>query len=191
MNNQKQMELQRAILEIENPYHKDDLILSYSDFLKARDYLVYHQFNPVVFNNLVKLANNEWATEKRISRLSLIFKLKQYYQVAKGNKTNYYSDNINKSFIPLSLDTRIQLFEIFKKIFEESKYFSNKQLGEARKFCNNLIINIEFTSLEEEWFCNNAFVSELILNRALRYPTPSIIISKWARNNFQNNKLVS
>ena len=82
MNKYWKIELQRAILQIDNPYPKDDFIVSYSDFLKARDYLGYYKFNPVVFNHLVMITNNEWATEKRISRLSLILKVKQYYRVA-------------------------------------------------------------------------------------------------------------
>ena len=191
MNKYWKIELQRAILQIDNPYPKDDFIVSYSDFLKARDYLGYYKFNPVVFNHLVMITNNEWATEKRISRLSLILKVKQYYRVALEIKTNDYYQKAKKKPVPLSFETRKQLFEIFKKTFEESKHISNKQLEEARKFCNSLIINIEFTTLEEEWFCNNAFVSELILNRVLRYPTKSSKISNWAKINFTNNNLVT
>lgn len=74
MNKQRKIELQRAIIELEKPYPKDDLILSYPDFIKVWDYLIHYQFNPVVFENLVNLANDFWNSEKRISRLSMLQK---------------------------------------------------------------------------------------------------------------------
>lgn len=46
--------------EIVNQYPKDNLILSYYDFLKLRNYIGYYKFNTVVFDNLLTLVNNEW-----------------------------------------------------------------------------------------------------------------------------------
>lgn len=188
MNKKRKIEILRAIAEIENPYPKDDLILSYSDFLKVRDYLGSYQFNPIVFNNLTNLANDKWNTEKRISRLSLLQKIKQYLH--QDATREYYSKNIKPNF-QLKVETNKLLFNLFRKTFEERNYISHKQLDEARKICNNVLINLELTPTEEEWLCSNILLSELILNRALRYPIKSEVISNWAKSNFQNDILRS
>lgn len=188
MNKQRKIELQRAIIELEKPYPKDDFILSYSDFLKVRDYLSYFQFNNVVFDKLVNLANDIWNTEKRISRLSLLQKIKQYLH--QDTSSDYYSRNIKPSF-QLKVETRKLLFNLFRKTFEERNYISNKQIEEARKICNNVLINLELTPIEEEWLCSNILLSELILNRVLRYPIKSELISNWTKSNFQNDILRS
>lgn len=191
MNKQRKIELQRAIIELENPYPKDDLILSYSDFLKVRDYLSYYQFNPIVFTNLINLANDEWNTKKRISRLSLLQKIKQYLHIIlQDTATGYYSKHTKPNF-QLSVETRKSLFDLFRKTFEDKNYISHKQLDEARKICNNVLINLELTQTEEEWLCFNISLSELILNRVLRYPIESVVISNWAKSNFQNDILRS
>jgi hypothetical protein len=166
---------------LEKPYPKGDLILSYSDFLKVRDYLSYYQFNPDIFDNLINLANDIWNTEKRISRLSLLQKIKQYLH--HDTTRDYYSRNTKPNF-QLNVETRKLLFNLFRKTFEEKNYISHKQLDEARKICNNVLINLELTPIEEEWLCSNIFVSELILNRVLRYPIKSEVISNWAKSNF-------
>jgi len=188
MSKQRKIELQRAIIKLEKPYPKDDLILSYSDFLKVRDYLSYYQFNPVVFANLISLTNDIWNTEKRISRLSLLQKIKQYLH--QDATRDYYSRNTKTNF-QLKVETRKLLFNLFRKTFEEKNYISNKQIEEASKICNNVLINLELTSIEEEWLCSNILLSELILNRVLRYPIKSEVIINWAKSNFQNDILRS
>lgn len=188
MNKQRKIELQRAIIELENPYPKDDLILSYSDFLMVRDYLNYYQFNPVVFDNLINLANDIWNTKKRISRLSLLQKIKQYLH---HDPTRDYYNRSTKPNFQLKVETRKLLFNLFRKTFEERNYISHKQLDEARKICNNVLINLNLTQIEEEWLCSNTLASELILNRVLRYPIKSEVISNWAKSNFQSNTLRS
>jgi len=186
---QKKIALNRAIIELENPYPKDDIILSYSDFLKVRDYLNYYQFNPIVFDNLVRLANDQWKTEKRISRLSLLQKIKQYlHTVPKGTSRDYYN-RINIPKLQLSVETHKLLFNLFRKTFEERKYINHTQIDEARKICNNILINLGLTSTEEDWLCSNFSTSELILNRLLRYPIKSGVISNWANNNIHNDNL--
>lgn len=188
MNKQRKIELQRAIIELEKPYPKDDLILSYFNFLNVREYLSYYQFNPIVFDNLIALANDKWNTEKRISRLSLLQKIKQYLR--QDTTRDYYSKNTKSNF-QLKVETRKLLFNLFRKTFEEGNYISYKQLDEVRKICNNVLINLELTPIEEEWLCANFLVSELILNRVLRYPIKSDVISNWAKSNFQNDILRS
>ncbi|MCO5259521.1 MAG: hypothetical protein M9916_05200 [Crocinitomicaceae bacterium] len=191
MNKQRKIELQRAITELEKPYPKDDLILSYSDFLKVRDYLGYYQFNPIVFENILNLTNDNWNTEKRINRFSLLQKIKQYLHITLQDTTRGYYNRNTKPNFQLSVETRKLLFNLFRKTFEEKNYISYKQLDEARKICNNVLINLELTPIEEEWLCANTLVSELILNRVLRYPIKSEVISNWAKSNFKNNILRS
>jgi len=189
MNKQRKIKLQRAIIEIENPYPKDDLILSYSDFLKVRNYLGCYQFNPFVFDNLLKLANDKWNTEERISRLSLLQKTKQYFLITQQDAGMSYYSRIARTNYQLTVDTRKKMFELFRKTFEESKLISNNQLDEARRICNNILISLALTPTEEEWLCSNILVSEMILNRVLRYPIKSEVISNWAKKNYQNDIL--
>lgn len=187
MSKNRRVEIQRAITEIENPYPKDNLISSYADFLKVRDYLSHYQFNPVVFGKLLDLAIDEWNTDKRISRLSLLLKIKQYFYISQLETVRgYYIRNTKANFI-LSAETRNKMFVLFRKTFEESEYLRDKQLDEARKFCNYILINLELTSAEEAWLCANSTNSQLILNRVLRYPAKSEVISIWAKNNLLND----
>lgn len=187
MEKYRKKELQQAIAEIENIYPKDDCILSYADFLKVRDSMAFYQFNPMLFKNLVHLANELWYSEKRISRLSLLQKIKQYYRNTRRQPNRgFYWQNTTPDF-QFSLELRMQLFNLFRKTFEEINYISENQLDIARKICNNLLINIELSPSEEEWLCAHASVSELILNRVLRYPIKSNVITQWAKNNYKNN----
>ncbi|MBK8737874.1 MAG: hypothetical protein IPL98_18925 [Saprospiraceae bacterium] len=161
MNKNRSIELRRAILEIENPFPKDDLIITYKDFLESRDYLCNYKFNSNVFDRLVNLALENWTTKHRINRLSLLQKIKQYFCL---NKSNEYYNQIIKPSIPLKIKVRKNLFKLFWKTFEESKFIPNRQLNNVRKICNYLLINLELTSEEEEWLSCNISKSELILN---------------------------
>jgi len=188
INKNRKIDIQRTITELEHPYPKNDLIKSYSDFLKVRNFLGSYQFNPVFFENLARLVNEIWNTEKRISRLSLLQKMKQYLHQTETRE--YYSRN-TKQNIKLNIETSKLLFQLFRKTFEECKYISDKQLEEARIICNSVLINLELNSTEQEWLCENAHVSELILNRVLRYPVKSLVISSWAKGNYHNDILRS
>lgn len=188
MNKERIKELRRSIAEIENPYPKDDLIMNYSDFLKIRDFLRHYQFNPIVFNNLLKLANDEWKSGKRINRLSLLQMTKRYLHVAQKPTKQDYHIKGSQNNITLSLDTRIQMFELFKKSIDDINNIHVKQIEEVSRICNNILINIELTEIEEEWLCHRVEASNHILNRILRYPSKSKVISKWAKDNFKNDK---
>ncbi|HRP16585.1 MAG TPA: hypothetical protein PL128_01200 [Ginsengibacter sp.] len=189
MDYSRQKQLQKAIIKLEDTYPDDDLILSYSDFLKVRDYLPYYQFNPAVMYKLVQLTNNTWSSATRISRLSLLQKIKQYYYTTVPHTP---MDRFVRGIIPdypLPAETRLALFDLFRKTFEEKKYLTLKQIETAKRICNNLLINKGLNPEAEAWFCKNAFESDLILNRTLRYPLRSVAISRWARTYFLNDKL--
>lgn len=187
MPNLRKLELQRAVIELEKPYPKDDLIVSYADFLKVRNYLGNYQFNPIVLENLVRIANELWRTEKRINRISLLEKIKLYYFITQQEEILGMYIRSTKPAYSITLETRTQLFSLFRKTFEESDFISPNQLNEARKICNNILINIGLTPNEEEWLCSNVSTSEMILNRTLRYPLFSKTISSWAIENFNND----
>lgn len=188
MDNKRKIEIQRSIIEIENPYPKDDLILTYADFLRERDYLGYYQFNPIVFNKIIDLLLDEWNSKKRMNRLSILQKTKQYFLLTQQDKSKGYYNRFFKPDYQLSIETKQKLFELFRKSFEESKNISEKQIGIVRKICNSLLINLELTPSEEAWLCANASKSEMILNRCLRYPKKSALISNWVKNNFNNDQ---
>ncbi|HNX90198.1 MAG TPA: hypothetical protein PKH58_14070, partial [Paludibacteraceae bacterium] len=63
--NPTQKQLLNLILEYEKPQAPDDLILTYQDFMKVRDFLSYYPFNPVVFENLLRLTIDLWTSDTR------------------------------------------------------------------------------------------------------------------------------
>lgn len=182
MSNYRKKELQRAIVEIEKPKADDDLILTYADFKKTRDFLGYYEYNPKVLNNLVKLAIELWSSNERINRISLLEKIKQYYhKTQKQTKSGFYVKSTKPDF-EVSTETKKLLFELFKSAFEYRNYYNEHQMKDARQLSNSLLINIDLTEVEEEWLCSQVTLSDLILNRVLRYPKASTTISKWALN---------
>jgi hypothetical protein len=42
---------------------------------------------------------------------------------------------------------------------------------------------------EEKWLCDNAFKNNNFLNRVLRYPICSSVISQWVKDNYNNDAL--
>jgi len=187
----KKIELQNAIIKLENVFPTNDLIITYADFLKVKHYLGSYQFNPAVFQNILCLINTLWKSNKRINRLVLLIKLREYLNTKDPDQQTSPHSRSFEFTNTLSLDIRKQLFELFTNIFDHPSHISSKQLEEARKYSNNLLINVGLTAVEEDWLCINADKSPHILNRILRYPIKSTIISKWARENFNNISFVT
>ena len=168
--------IQHLIYELENRYPEDNLITCYKDFLQIRDYLSCYQFNPVVFQSLIKLTINLWKTEQRIDRLSLLFKIKQYGLGKEGYKT------------AIDIQTRKLIFTLFKNTVEKAQLLTERQTKEAEMICNSLLVNLPLTEEEETWLCENENQSSIILNRILRYPVRSKIISQWINKYFNTDK---
>ena len=147
----------------------------YSDYVKVRDFLHYYKYNPVVLIALLQLTDLLWKSDKRVNRLSLIQSIKRY---GFKDKTELYP-----------LEIRLMVFELFRLSFDESGYLNPKQIPEIRKLSNSCLINLGLTEKEELWLTENAFKEDTILNRVLRYPVRSSIISKWAREHFYDNRL--
>ena len=179
------LEIQRAIVKLENPYPKDDLISNYQDFLKYRDFLDLYQFNIKVLEALIQLSNNTWLTGERIDRMSILWAIKKY-----GYETHHngYRCRLLKAKNP-SEELRLKLFHLFKRCFDENIPLNKKRLIELQNTCNGMIIMVPLNDSCVQWLCDNAFNSENILNRVLRYPVKSTIISKWVKRNYTNTNL--
>jgi len=173
--NSRQLEINRTICEIENIYPADNLIVTYKDFLKHRDFLCYYQYNSKVFYSLVYLTLKLWNTEKRISRQSLVHQTKRYF-----------SKSENRNNIPKEIKSK--LFELFRQIvvFENLK-LNNRSLEYLKNSTNNLLIEIKLSNDQIRFLFDNVNKSNHVLNRILRYPEKSKIISSWARENFEND----
>jgi hypothetical protein len=182
MINQRTFEIQKAITELENPYPKDDLISSYKDYLKVRDYLPFYQFNLSVFSSLLNLTCDLWPSNKRINRLSLLQSIKRYGYITHQGK-GYSTIAAKSADIPIEVNKKT--FMLFKYCFEGRVVLSPKQLEEAMKICNRILINTVLEDTDIEWLCENAEKSNIILNRVLRYPAKSAIISHWVRQHDQ------
>ncbi len=184
----RSMKIQKAIYEIENPYPPDSFILNYQDFLNYRDSLPHFQYNPYVLENLLDLSLSSWHTTERISRLSILENIRRYTR-DEESRTAYVASN--KKLAGLKLMTKKKVFKIFKNCFEEAQLLTDKQLPEARKICNSLLLNIDLEETEEKWLCTNYLKSHLILNRILRYPKRSKIISNWVKEHYHDDNLRS
>ena len=168
-------EIQRTILKIENPYPDDNILSNYPDYIKVRDFLHYYKYNIKVLNTLLQLTISLWKSEKRINRLSLMQSIKRY---GFKDKTELYP-----------IETRSLVFELFRLSYDESAFLNPNQVEEIRKLSNSCLMNLGLTENEETWLTDNAFKADNILNRVLRYPVQSSIISKWAREHFYDNRL--
>jgi len=183
--NQRLLEINRAITKIENPYPNDDLISSYKDYLKVRDYLPFYQFNLSVFSSLLDLTCELWHSNKRINRLSLLQSIKRYGYITHQGKG--YSTIVAKSAdIPIEVNRKA--FMLFKYCFEGRVVLSPKQLEEAKKICNRILINTILEDTDIEWLCENAEKSNIILNRVLRYPGKSAIIINWVKQHDKHDR---
>ncbi len=176
--NQRLLSIQREIVQLEKPYPENDLITCYKDFLQVRDFLHLYQFNIKVLESLIDLTYNSWESEDRISRMSLLIGIKRYLNTA-GEKP--YSSFSRKYPVVLSKDTRVKLFKLFRYCLETPGRLSKKQSEEAKGVANILIMNLSIDPGSEKWLVENIEHSPLILNRVLRYPAKSKVISKWAR----------
>lgn len=178
-------QISRAIADIERPYPPDDLIKNYRDFLKLRDVLPFYQYNPKVLAAMVDILCNLWYSEARISRLSLITIIKQYGRQINSDKV--YDGRLAAEPHRYPLEATRQLCWVFQRCFDRELPVNHKQAESIKANCNSLLIGAAMSGEEEKWLCRNLHLSPVILNRILRYPVPSSIISEWARANYNND----
>lgn len=174
----QQLEIQRAVAEIENIYPPDDYISSYKSFLMVRNTLHFCQFNPVVFSKLVELTVEIWDSQKRISRQSLISVARRYL----GKEKSRIQD--------LNQQTQRNIFKLFEKvvILEDLNLCHNSKTN-LQNTINSLLIGVRLEEFEIQILLGSYSKSNHILNRILRHPYKSSTISTWARNNFEKNEL--
>lgn len=178
--------IQRAIAEVNNPYPQDSFLLNYRDFLKHRHSLPFYQFNPVVLENLLDLCISLWNSNERISRLSLLENIRRY---SRDDESRSLYPFANKKLAALPLPVKKKLFLLFRNCFDESTKLTELQLPETRKICNAILLNIDLEDEEEKWLCSNYSRSPIILNRILRYPKKSKIITDWAKRHYHDDHL--
>mgnify|MGYP001063810496 CR=1 FL=1 len=171
-------QITHAIAAIENPYPPDDFIKTYKDFLRVRDVLTYYQYNPKVLASLADMLDSLWYSKERISRISLLTSIKQYGVRVKAVR-EYYGRT--KGLLhPFPVETNRKICRAFQRCFDSELPISRKQAENIKVLCNSLLIGAPLGAEEEQWLCSNADESPMILNRLLRYPVASPVISAWA-----------
>jgi hypothetical protein len=170
--NRKQISIEKAIAQIEQKFPNNHCITCYKDFLKQKHLLPHYKFNPFVFNSVLKLTIDVWQSKKRVSRLELINTL---LKMKAGNE-----ERVQKA----SLQIRKNIFEVFEKI----KFVPTAQMAEIQRRCNFLFKDIAVEDDGEMWLCFNTHTSPHALNRLLRYPQKSSIITSWAMAHMEDEK---
>lgn len=171
----RELEINRAIAEVENTYPSNTLISCYKDFLRHRDYLHFYKYNDSVFVSLIDLILDLWQTKERISRASLIAVTKRYLKKVE-TKVNINSHTASKIF----------------KLFKEIVYYENLKLAKesvenTKKAINSIMRGVKLKEDEIQWLCDHSNQSEFILNRILRYHIKSKAISGWSQKNFEKD----
>ena len=165
-------QIRNAIFEIQKPYPADDLIVSYRDFLKYRDVLRFYQYNERVLGHLVDLTVELWGSKERVSQASLLQVTKRYMAKAP-----------NKLF---SEEMKAKVFWLFGQVVVVEDLPYNKRSIELLKFsANNMLTGMLLTDEQLHWLVDHVDSSYHMLNRLLRYPLSSEIISNWVRKHFE------
>lgn len=178
-------QISRAIAAIERPCPPDDLVKTYKGFLRMRDVLPYYQYNPKVLASLADMLYNLWYSKERINRMSLLTTIKQYG--ARVKAVREYYGRAKAVLHPFPIETNRKICWVFQRCFDLQLPVSRKQTESIKVICNSLLIGAALGAEEEQWLCDNADRSPMILNRILRYPAPSPIISKWAGAQYHNH----
>lgn len=170
----KQLDLQKAIAKLEKPWPNDNFISNYSDFLKHRDLIIYHRFNPVVFKHLLDLAISHWRESQKVSRLSLVLTIRRYVSVQGVDLNN------------LDLPGKAKVFELFKLTLLHPEFIPLGQRVEIEQRGSQLMYGLLLDGTQLNDLCELALNHPKALNRVLRYPSQSLIISNWVAANFEH-----
>ncbi len=189
MHKKYNKEIIRLLANIENRYPPEDLIITYSDYLKNGQNLHYYKYNPTVLEYLTDLTIQSWDSPRRIARLNLLTTIKQYVNVAHAENNN--STRHFKILIPIKdiFTTKIKenLFNIFKLVHSGKQYLTEKQIDQGKQISNFFLKDVYLTFEAIQWLCNHSNSSPYVLNRLLRYPAASPLITSWAKENFGND----
>lgn len=168
------------LCQLERPRVPDTLISTYADYLQHRDFLEHYRFNLTVLESLVNLTIDLWKTDKRINRLGLLTSIKQFAFQRKD-------DNVIKN--PYSKQLNHRMFQLYRNTYEAAGVISARQLPEARKISNFLLIGASLPEEDQQWMLDNCALHDPIINRILRYPDKSPLISAWIRKHYYGNLL--
>jgi hypothetical protein len=175
----------KAVIRIENPYPDDDLIRTYADFRRVRELLPYYQFNPTLFNNLLQLTLDSWRSTARISRLSLVSTLRDYLVMTSMSRLDPKDAwKTARMRTELPAEVRTNIFRLFRKSLEETDVLRISQVAHVQVACNRLAMDQVFSDVDVEWLCAHSIKYNQALNRLLRYPVASPLISSWAKANY-------
>lgn len=176
--------VKKALLKTLNKQAPDNLILSYADFLKHRDYLKCYSFNPKVLDAMLDLNTCMWTSGARMNRLSLLehtfYFLRKAVHFDPARSWNFYPE-INKKLKP---ETKERIFKVFKMVFENLSFVPFSQTQSVKTICNRMMMNISLSAEAQLWLCEQSFSNSYALNRVLRYPEKSSIISAWVREHY-------
>jgi hypothetical protein len=170
----KQLDLQKAIAKLEKPWPNDDFISNYSDFIKHRDLVIYHRFNPVVFEHLLDLAISHWTANQKVSRSSLVLTIRRYVSEQGADLNN------------LDLPGKAKVFELFKLTLLHPEFIPLGQRVEIEQRAAQLVYGLLLEGKQLNDLCELALHHPKALNRVLRYPSQSLIISNWVAANFEH-----
>jgi hypothetical protein len=180
----RELSIKKAILCLKNKKAPNDLIKTYSDFLRHRNILQSYSFNPSVLDDLLELATKMWTGNRRINRHALLTHISAFLRKAVKFSDNRPWNTVYEINTQLNADTKERIFILSKTVFENPGFITHTQLEESKIICNRIMMNLSFSSEGQIWLCRHAFQSKYLLNRVLRYPEKSSIISAWAIENY-------
>jgi len=147
---------------------KNSLIGDYADFLREKENLKsLYNFNLLVFNSLVKLANELWCSKERLKRYELLITIERYLK--RG------SDKLDDT-------AKMNLFHLMKKIFE------NGVSNNSSNICISMLRGFYFSTEYEIWLCENVELYPELIHRIITYPVASSVITKWVSENFNREE---
>jgi hypothetical protein len=170
----KQLDLQKVIAKLGKPWPNDNLISNYNDFLQHRDLIIYHRFNPVVFKNLVDLTLFHWTASQKVSRSSLVMTIRRYASEQEADLNT------------LDLSVKIKVFELFKLTLQRPEFIPQGQRDDVGKWSAQLVYGLLLEGTQLSDLCELALHHPKALNRVLRYPVQSLIISNWVAAHFEH-----
>lgn len=171
----RQIQIRRKILEIKSVRPDDNLISSYTDFLRYRDTLTSYRFNIRTFSNLVRLTVELWNSKQTINKPSLLTLISSY-------------GGINHQKMEIDYETARHLFYLFRETnINAPPGYAHSTLERMRGSTNRALKGISLTNNEIIELIDNVDRSVHVLNRVLRYPKRAPAITKWASEVFMND----
>lgn len=177
--------IEREIIWDENPYPNDGIINNYKDFLKVRDYLEKYQYNSVVMEKLIDLAFELWWQPVRISRLSLLQTISNYSRPTVVENQATKKRTVEK--IKFSTASYSKFLQMFLGCIEKNLPIANDSYLLLTNLLNSLLIQVRLKEEEILLLLPHTHQSDFALRRIVKYQFKSAAISKWVKDNFNND----